>query len=181
LATPKRDKRHLQSTHAFRLAKHNLGNVVWYLDAPALELLCALPDVDVVKICERFKWAQKKSKGYIKNPSGLITSLCGKRKTEKATDIPKTTICSQKLSKREIEALQNTEIVEQHRLISEQFEDGYWISPCKSWRYHVLGTYIVFRNLETDEVIEINALKNSFNENLNKQWDKILINQELRT
>jgi len=175
LSSTKKEKRNLQATHAFRIIKHNLGGVAWYLDIPSLQLICALPEQDIVKVCEQFIWTQKQSKGFVQNPSGLITRLCGKIKTKKGMDIPKSTICAQKLSKREIETLQNLEIVEQHKLISEQFEDGYWISPCKTWRYHVLGSCIVFRNLQTDKVIEINALKNSFTETLNRHWDNMLL------
>jgi DNA-binding Lrp family transcriptional regulator len=149
-----------------------LGKFAYLFDAPSLKRLFALSPAETTDLSHQIAFVKRKNKGVVENPSRLLMSLVtGILNRRQATRIQKT-IIPERASKAELKLLQNLEVLEQHRLMADQEADGYKITG--DWRYHVIGNSIVFRHLQSDQVLTFHATSKSFRENLNEQWVKIV-------
>jgi len=173
ISKEKTEKETWRDSVGFQILSRVAGSVANLIDNPALQRLYTLCEADAHDIARQFVYVKKKLGGFVTNPSRLITKLVAGFLSKKRANGQETPKSSQNASKLEMQLIQNLERLGEYELLAEPFDDGYYLIPNSCWRYHVIGKVMVFRNLETDKVVEFSAITRDFISSVNEFWAKI--------
>lgn len=166
----KKEKEATENRLVWEYIKKELGAVAYYLDENSILKAREVGWQLLPDVVSRVKWMQRKSKGFLRNPSGAFVSACKSISKQKRLMGITNLKMAEKLSEQEIEILKNLNVVEEHRLQASNCKDEYWYSRNREWRFHVLGHKIVFREKYSNRIVTADATSECFTETLEAVW-----------